>query len=501
MRIIRTCKEMGIKTVALCPMPGEEANFIETNLADEYLFLEEEGSRGYLNMKKIVSLARRAKADAIHPGYGFLSENWRFAKLCKHNNIKFIGPKYSVLKKFEDKIEAKKIAKKLGIPTLPASDRPIKTKQELLKWAQKIKAPFILKAQKGGGGMGIRIVDGEISAGEILAISLDVQRQMSMGFSEIDFFLEKYLPEARHIEIQAIGDGKHAIHLGERECTIQRRFQKLIEEAPSVFVDEKMRNEMGSLAVKLIKDLKYEGVATVEFLVDSRTRDYYFMEVNPRIQVEHPVTEAVTGVDLVEQQIRIARGEKLSLSQEDIHFNGWAVEARINAEDPYRNFQPTPGTIRKYLPSGGQGVFLHTFIHEGQEIYPFFDSLLGKTIVWGKNRKEALGRLKRAIEETVIDGVSTTRPFFERLLKNKQFLKGEFNTDFIEKSGIMQEISCTAYLRTDIKNYDLGQLSEEDLAKLVFDIYKEIKEEEVAPNRSGSLSKWNLFHRLKMMEN
>ncbi len=502
LRIIRTCKEMGIKTVALCPMPGQENNFIETNLADEYYFLGKEGVSGYLDAGKIIEIAKKAKVDAIHPGYGFLSENWKFAMRCKWNNIRFIGPRYSLLKKFEDKIEAKKIAKKLGVPTLPASDHPIKTKKELIKWAKKIKPPFILKAQKGGGGMGIRIVNGQVSLGELFAISLDVQRQMASGFSDVDFFLEKYLPEAKHIEIQILGDGENVVHLGERECTIQRRFQKLIEEAPSSFIDEKMREKMGKWAVKLGKELKYEGAATVEFLVDSSTKDFYFMEVNPRIQVEHPITEAITGIDIVEQQIRIAQGEKLLFTQEDVYFSGCAIEARINAEDPYKNFQPTPGKINKYIASGGQGVFIHSFLHEGQEIYPFFDSLLGKTIAWGKTRKEAIGRLKRALDETVIEGVETTIPFFKLLLNNNQFLKGNFNTDFIDKSEILKELSCKPYLKEEFCPRIVEEMTESELAGVVFQVYKKLKEEDKQnPRKGNSISKWTMSQRLKMMEN
>jgi acetyl-CoA carboxylase biotin carboxylase subunit len=352
-------------------------------------------------MRKIVEIAKKGKVDAIHPGYGFLAENWRFAQLCERNKIKFIGPSYNLLSKFEDKIEAKKIAKKVGIPTLPASDKPIMNKKDLAMWANKIKPPFILKAQKGGGGMGIRIIENKINLGELFAISLAVQRQMATAFADADFFLEKYLPEVRHIEFQILGDGKNAVHLGERECTIQRRFQKLLEEAPSSFIDSKTREEMGYWAVKIIKELKYKGAATVEFLVDNN-KNFYFMEVNPRIQVEHPITEAITGIDIVEQQIRIAQGELLSFAQKDIHFNGYAIEARINAEDPQRDFQPTPGTIEKYFPSGGQGVFLHSFLHHGQEIYPYFDSLLAKVVATGKTRKEAINKLKRALDEIII---------------------------------------------------------------------------------------------------
>jgi len=495
LRIIRTCKEMKIKTVVLCPVPGEEHNFLETRLADEYYFLEEEGVKGYLNMNKIIEIAKKAKVDAIHPGYGFLAENWKFAQLCEKNNIKFIGPHHNLLKKFEDKIEAKKIAKKVGIPTLPASDKPIMNKKDLAMWANKIKPPFILKAQKGGGGMGIRVIENKINLGELFAISLAVQRQMSMSFADADFFLEKYLPEVRHIEFQVLGDGKNTVHLGERECTIQRRFQKLIEEAPSSFLDIKTRNEMGFWAVKIIKELKYKGAATVEFLVDNN-KQFFFMEVNPRIQVEHPITEAITGIDIVEQQIRIAQGESLSFNQEDIHFNGYAIEVRINAEDACRDFQPNPGVIEKYFPSGGQGVFLHSFLHHGQEIYPYFDSLLAKIVATGKTRKEAISRLNRALDEIIIQGIETTIPFFKLLLKDKDFLKGNFNTNFIEKSGIMKELMINPYLKEKIEKKLIKDASEEELADIVFQVYEEMKKSK----NKASNSKWLSSERLRMTE-
>jgi acetyl/propionyl-CoA carboxylase alpha subunit len=495
LRIIRTCKEMGIKTVVLCPAPGEEHNFLETSLANEYYFLEEEGVKGYLNMNKIIEIAKKAKVDAIHPGYGFLAENWKFAQLCEKNNIKFIGPHYNLLKKFEDKIEAKRLAKKVGIPTLPASDKPIMNKKDLAMWANKIKPPFILKAQRGGGGMGIRIIENKVNLGELFAISLAVQRQMSIAFADADFFLEKYLPEVRHIEFQILGDGKNTVHLGERECTIQRRFQKLIEEAPSSFLDHKTRDEMGRWAVKIIKELKYQGAATVEFLIDNN-KNFYFMEVNPRIQVEHPITEAVTGIDIVEQQIRIAQGELLSFTQEDINLNGYAIEVRVNAEDPQRDFQPTPGIIEKYFPSGGQGIFLHSFLHHGQEIYPYFDSLLAKVVATGKTRKEAINKLNRALDEIIIQGVETTIPFFKLLLKDKDFLKGNFNTNFIEKSGIMKELMLNPYLKEKIEKKLIKETSEEELADIVFQVYEKLKK----TKGRVSISKWLSSERLRMTE-
>ena len=489
LRIIRTCKEMGIKTVALCPMIGQENNFLETKLADEYYFLNREGSQGYLDGKRVLEIAKESGADAVHPGYGFLAENWKFASECEKNRIKFIGPNANVLKKFEDKVEAKKIAKKIGLPTLPASDNSLRNKKELLVAAEKIKPPFILKAQRGGGGMGIRIVEGHVTSGELFAITLSIQKQMSMGFADIDFFLEKYLPEARHIEFQILADGKKAIHLGERDCSVQRRFQKLIEEAPSSFIDEKQREEMGNWAVKLCEEVKDEGAATVEFLVDSE-KNYYFMEVNPRIQVEHPVTEAVTGIDIVEQQIKIAQGDGLLLSQEDIVINGWAIETRINAEDPFKNFKPAPGIVNKYIPSGGQGIFLHSFLHDGQQVYPYFDSLLAKIISWGKNRSEAINKLKRSLDETIIEGVPTTIPFFNLVLRNKDFVEGNFYTNFIEKSKILDQLICAPYLKREFENNYIGDLKEEELANLIYSIYKNINQGDNMNLKESNQSRW-----------
>ena len=500
LRIIRTCKEMGIRTVALCSLPGQEQNFLETNLADEYYFLEKEGVQGYLDQKKIIEIAKKSRVDAIHPGYGFLAENWKFAKLCQKSGIRFIGPHFKTLRKLEDKIEAKRIAQKVGFLILPASEGSIKTKNDLFKWALKIKPPFILKARRGGGGIGIRIVNGKLNFGEFFSMSLGIQRQMAMAFSDIEFFLEKYLPEARHIEFQILGDGQNFLHLGERECTIQRRFQKLLEEAPSPFLDEKKREEIGKLVVKLGRELRYQGVGTVEFLVD-QDKNFYFLEVNPRIQVEHPVTEAITGIDLVEQQIKIAQGERISFPQEDIFFNGWAIEARILAEDPQKNFQSFPGKIQKYVPPGGQGIFLHTFLHEGQEIYPYFDSLLAKLISWGKTRKEAINKLKRALDEILIEGVPTTISFFKILLKNKEFLAGNFTTNFIERNRILEGISPQLRPRAPEK---IREIEEKEIAEIIFQIYQEIKKlSQTSPGEGiekETPSKWVMSERLKMFE-
>jgi acetyl/propionyl-CoA carboxylase alpha subunit len=492
LRIIRTCKEMGIKTVALCPEKGEEPNFIETSLADEFYYLEREGAQGYLDIKRILEIAKKAKVNAIHPGYGFLSENWLFAKLCEKNRIKFIGPHYSILKKLEDKIEAKKLARKIGIPILPMSEGSINSLKDLKKWVLRIKPPFVLKARRGGGGIGIRTINGEISIGEIFTMALGIRKQMSMAFSDTEFFLEKFLPEARHIEFQILGDGKNFLHLGERECSIQRRFQKILEEAPSPFLDQKLREKMGGLAIKLAKELKYQTVGTVEFLVD-KEKNFYFLEVNPRIQVEHPVTEAITGIDLVEQQVRISEGEKLKISQENVYFRGWAIEARVCAEDPFQNFKPSPGKIEKYLPPGGQGIFIHTFLHEGQEIYPYFDSLLAKLIGFGKNREEAISKLKRAIEEIVIEGIKTNIPLFKTLLEDEDFLAGNLSTDFIERRKIIDNLKE----REKPILIEKGEISEKEIAEIVFKIYQALKETKI---KKEEISNWQMIERLKMFE-
>ena len=497
LRIIRTCHEMGIKTVALCPKPGQEKDFLETKLADEFFYLQEEGAKGYLDGKRIIEIAKKARADAIHPGYGFLYENWRFAKLCQKNKIIFIGPHFKVLRKLEDKIEAKKAAQKVGLPILPGSDRPIRTEKDLLKWTEKIKPPFVFKAVRGGGGIGMKIINGQMNFGELFSLLLLSKRQIGRAFSDFDFFIEKCLSNVKHIEFQILGDGENFVHLGERECSIQRRFQKLLEESPSTFLSPKERGRMGEMAKKLLASLRYRGAGTVEFLVDRNSRKFYFLEVNPRLQVEHPVTEAVTGIDIVEWQIRVAQGEKIPFSQEDITLDGWAMEARILAEDPQKNFRPFPGKITKYFPPGGQGIFFHTFLYQGEEIYPYFDSLLAKLIAKGKNRKEAISKLKRALEETIIEGVPTTIPFFKVLLEDKSFQSGNFGTDFIEKSNILSKLSPQPQLTPE----EMKRFQEKEIAQLVYQIYKQLYKESPSESLKGNgVSPWLMVQRLKMFE-
>ncbi|MBC7073784.1 acetyl-CoA carboxylase biotin carboxylase subunit [Candidatus Parcubacteria bacterium] len=388
----------------------------------------------------------------------------------------------------------KKLAKKLKIPTLQFSEESICSLKDLKKWLSKISPPIVLKARRGGGGIGIRAINGEISIGEIFTLALGVKRQVSSAFLDVDFFLEKYLPQARHIEIQILGDGKNFLHLGERECSIQRRFQKIIEEAPSPFVDALLREKLTNCALKFAKETKYQSVGTVEFLVD-QNKNFYFMEINPRIQVEHPVTEAICGIDLVEQQIRVAQGENLKISQKDISFQGWAIEVRVNAEDPFYNFKPSPGKITRYLPPGGHGIFVHTFLHEGQEIFPYFDPLLAKIIGFGKNRQEAISKLKRALSEIVIEGVKTNIPFLKAIFEEENFLQGNLSTDFIEREKILEKMKIPEICKVLPRP---KELSEEKIAEIVYQVYKALKEKE--EKKEEKISKWQLFQRLSFFE-
>jgi len=490
LRIIRTCKEMGIKTVALCPEKGQEIHFLETQLADEYYFLERPGAQGYLDIKRILEIAKKAKVDAIHPGYGFLAENWLFAKLCERQKIKFIGPHYSVLKKLEDKIEAKKIARKLKIPILPMSEEPINSLKDLKKWIQKIEPPLVLKARRGGGGIGIRAVNGEITIGEIFTLALGIKRQVFQAFKDSEFFLESYLPQARHIEFQILGDGKNFIHLFERNCSIQRRFQKILEEAPSPNFSPALRGKISQAALSLAKELSFQTAGTIEFLVDENG-NFYFLEVNPRIQVEHPVTEAISGIDLVEWQIRIADGENLKLRQDQIKINGWAIEARICAEDPLQNFKPASGKIEKLILPGGQGIFIHTFLHEGQEIFPYFDPLLVKLISYGKDRQEAILRLKRALEEMTISGIPTNIILFKQILEEKDFLNGNYNCQFLEKNKILEKLEKKEIPLKVIQ--EKVYLTEEEIANLVWQIFRHFK---LSPSKEKRVSSWKNFYLL-----
>ncbi|MFT9487623.1 MAG: acetyl-CoA carboxylase biotin carboxylase subunit [Tepidibacillus sp.] len=430
-RIIRACREMGIFTVAVYSEADRDS--LHVKMADEAYCIGPTASRdSYLNFANIISVAKLTEADAIHPGYGFLAENADFAEVCSSFQIEFIGPTPDAIQKMGEKAVAKDTMKKAGVPVVPGSDGLIEDVEEAIQLAKEIGYPVIIKATAGGGGKGMRVAYNDEELRKSIRMA---QQEAKSAFGNSGVYLEKYLEEPRHIEIQIIGDKYgNVVHLGERDCSIQRRHQKLIEEAPSPALTKELREKMGEAAVRAAKAVNYHGAGTIEFLLDKD--QFYFMEMNTRIQVEHPVTELVTGVDLIKEQIRVAAGEPLSFNQEDIQFNGWAIECRINAEDPFKNFMPSPGKIDFYLPPGGLGVRLDSAAYPGYTISPFYDSMIAKLIVWGRDRDEAISRMKRALDEFTVEGVKTTIPFHLKLLNHELFIKGDFDTKFLEKHPI-----------------------------------------------------------------
>jgi acetyl-CoA carboxylase biotin carboxylase subunit len=387
------------------------------------------GSESYLNIARIISAAEVSDADAIHPGYGFLAENAHFAEICRECKIKFIGPTPEVIRKMGDKAEAKRTMADASVPVVPGSDGIVETVEEARRIANEIGYPVIIKASAGGGGRGMRIAHTEAS---LTTGYLTARSEAESAFGNPAVYIEKYVENPRHVEIQILGDEKgHVIHLGERDCSIQRRHQKLLEETPSPAVDDDLRKKMGEAAVAAASALGYAGAGTVEFLLGSNKK-FYFMEMNTRVQVEHPVTECVTGIDIVRQQLLVASGEKLALSQEDIQFNGHAIEVRINAEDPDRNFMPCPGSIATYHAPGGPGVRVDSHVYEEYVIPPHYDSMIAKLIVWDVDRATCIRRLNRALDEFIIEGIRTTIPLHKRILQNSSFLKGKYGTDFLE---------------------------------------------------------------------
>lgn len=494
LRIIRACREMGIKTVTIYPSSIDSDQFLETKLSDESYCLGEEGISGYLNQRKMIQIAKKSGADAVHPGYGFLAENGDFADLCRKNKIKFIGPNGDTLRKLGNKIEAKKIARKIGLPLLPGSEIAVKDEKELLKIAKEISLPFLLKAANGGGGVGIKIIEKEDKK-KLLENFQKLKRETKSAFDSEEIFIEKFLKNPRHIEFQILGDGRgKVIHFGERECSIQRRHQKLIEEAPSPFLNKKMRKKMGKMVVKFGEHLKYESLGTIEFLV-GEDKKFYFLEVNPRLQVEHPVTEIITGIDLVEQQIKIAGGERLTLKQKDIKFSGWAIEFRIYAEDALNNFQPQEGVITNYRVPGGKGIEIHSFCQTNQKVFPFFDSLLSKLVVFNKDRSGCIQRAKRAFDEYIIDGLSNLIPFYKVLLNNQKFLNGNFSTSFIENENLNEELKKSK-LPVKVKSNGRKENNEE-LARTIAYLYLAKQKEE---SRGSEINKWRMAERIKIFE-
>lgn len=432
-RIIRACQELGIATVAVYSQADKDA--LHVQLADEaYCIGPHLSKESYLKQVNLLSVATITGVDAIHPGYGFLAENADFAEMCGDSNITFIGPSPQAIRKMGAKAVARDTMKEAGVPIVPGTDGIIDNVEEALITAREIGFPVIVKATAGGGGKGMRVAQTEDQLQKAVSMA---QQEAETAFGNAGVYLEKYVEEPRHVEIQVLGDTQgNVIHLGERDCSIQRRHQKLIEEAPSPALDEDLRERMGEAALKAAKAVNYTGAGTVEFLLDKH-RNFYFMEMNTRIQVEHPVTEMVTGVDLIKEQIMVAAGYPLSISQEDIVINGWSIECRINAENPAKNFMPSPGKIESYHPPGGFGVRVDSAAYQGYAIPPFYDSMIAKLIVHGKTREEAIARMKRALGEFLITGVETTIPFHIALLEHEDFIKGNFNTKFLEINKII----------------------------------------------------------------
>ena len=427
-RIIRAARELGISTVAV--YSEADADSLHVALADEAICIgPASSSESYLKIPNIISAAQITGAEAIHPGYGFLSENASFAKICTQNNIVFIGPKPELINMMGDKATARETAIKHKVPITKGSDGIVPNVEEAKKVAKWITYPVMIKATAGGGGKGMRIAHDEKELAENYVVA---QNEAKANFGNPDVYIEKYVEEPRHVEIQVIGDKfGNVAHLGERDCSIQRRKQKLVEETPSPGIDAKTREKMGKFAAKLAKGIGYDSVGTLEFLVD-KSMNFYFMEMNTRIQVEHTISEEITGVDLVKEQIRVAAGEKLSFTQKDIEIRGHVIECRINAEDSENGFLPSSGVLEKYIPSGGIGVRVDSHSYQNYEIPPYYDSMIAKLIVKGKNREEAIARMKRALKEFKIEGVDTTIPFHLKVLENEAFKEGKFYTNFIE---------------------------------------------------------------------
>lgn len=427
LRIHRACREMGIRTVAV--HSEADADAMHVRLADESVCIGPPSSTAsYLNIPSIMAAAEVTNADGIHPGYGFLSENAKFVDIVTEHGIKFIGPSADHIRLMGDKIEAKKTMKKYGVPCVPGSAGEVKTIEEAKTIAADIGYPVIIKASAGGGGRGMKVA---IDAASISEAFSSARAESQLAFGNNAVYIEKYLSTPRHIEIQVLADGQgNVVHLGERDCSLQRRHQKALEETPSPALKAELREQIGKTVADAVRDMNYEGVGTIEFLFEND--EFYFIEMNTRLQVEHPITEMVTGLDLVCEQIKVAAGQKLTVSQEDISFNGHSIECRITAEDP-NTFAPSPGRVLDFHAPGGLGVRVDSGLYSGYSVPPYYDSLIAKLIVHGANRKECLMRLNRALEEFVVSGIKTTLPLHRRLMQNEQFLNGDYNIHWLEK--------------------------------------------------------------------
>nr|WP_208379642.1 acetyl-CoA carboxylase biotin carboxylase subunit [Alkalibacillus almallahensis] len=435
-RIIRACKELNIETVAIFSEADRES--LHVQIADEAYCVGPTLSKdSYLNKTNIMSVAKLTDCDAIHPGYGFLSENADFAELCEECNVTFIGPSADSISRMGTKDVARETMREAGVPIVPGSDGIIANEEEGKRVANEIGYPVIIKATAGGGGKGIRVARNEEDLVQGIRVT---QNEAETAFGNPGVYLEKFIEDFRHVEIQVLAD-KHGntVHLGERDCTVQRRLQKLIEETPSPAIDETIRAKMGDSAVKAAQAVDYVGAGTIEFIFDQKDSSFYFMEMNTRIQVEHPVTEMVTGIDLIKQQIRVANGEPISFNQEDIQFDGWSIECRVNAENPAKDFMPSAGKVAMYLPPGGFGVRVDSAAYTGWNIPPYYDSMIAKLIVHGATREEAMDKMNRALDEFVIEGIHSTIPFHKRMMNHPVFRDGEFNTKFLETYQVMED--------------------------------------------------------------
>lgn len=428
-RIIRACREMGIRTVAIYSEADKEA--LHTKLADEAICIGPAPStKSYLNIKAILEAACLTGSDSIHPGFGFLSENVSFAKICEEMGIKFIGPKSELIELLGNKSKAKETMKHAGVPVVPGSDGLIYSKEQALLLAEQMKYPVMLKASAGGGGRGIRVAYSK----EELESAYDlVKQEAKISFNDDSIYLEKFIENPRHVEIQILADEHgNCVHLGERDCSVQRRNQKVLEETPSSIINNKTRKKMGEVAVKAVKEIGYSNAGTIEFLVD-KNQDFYFMEMNTRVQVEHPITEMVTGIDIIKEQIKIAGGEKLEVTQKDITFTGHSMEVRINSENPEKHFMPCPGTITGLHLPGGNGIRVDTAIYAGYTVPPNYDSMLAKIIVHGRTREESIAKMKSAVAELVVEGIQTNADFILKILENEKFKSNDYDTSFISK--------------------------------------------------------------------
>ncbi len=484
-RVIRACRELEVKTVAVYSEADTES--LHVQYADEcYCIGSAEPTQSYLNIDKIIKVAERSKCQAIHPGYGFLSQMPAFVRACEKNDIEFIGPPSGALQKMGNKVEARRIGAKAGVPIIPGSIEPARNVTEALTMAETVGYPVLVKAVYGGGGKGMRIVMNKDEMQRTLELAA-LEAETSFGNREI--YVEKFLPRVRHIEFQLLADKSGTtVHLGERECSLQRRYQKLIEETPSPFMTEELREEMGKTAAKIAEAVNYVSAGTVEFLVD-RDRNYYFLEMNTRLQVEHLITEMVTGIDIVKAQIKIATGQGLEYKQNDVIMRGHAINCRINAEDPHNDFMPCPGRITTFHPPGGPGVRVDTHLYAGYSISVFYDPLIVKLAVWGLNREESIQRMKNALNEFMIEGVKTTIPFHMKIMEDKCFLKGDIHTNFIEER-IVELLPEQA-------------LEDEEAAAIVAVLANHIKRrgvQAVIPRREPkAVSLWKLASRVKRL--